>query len=349
MLYPRSLSVFLSIALLVLAGCGQGKKKELSAGTPTGKGEREVVVYTALDREFSDPILKEFEAKTGIKVKPVYDTEATKTTGMVNRIIAEKDRPQCDVFWNNEIVRTIKLKSMGLLQPYASPSAKDIPPFMKDAEGFWTGFAARGRVLIYNTEKVKSDAAPRTLAQLANFGSQAGIAKPLFGTTSTHVAVLFATHGAHDTQQLLMGLKAKGVTVCSGNASVCNDVVAGRLSVGLTDTDDAHVALLKKSPIAIVYPDQDGAGMLLIPNSVSIVKNCPHLEEAKQLVDFLLSKEVEAKLAACPSAQIPVRPDVPGPIGLTGMDKVKRMEVDFTKAAEQLEPAAKFVSEEFLK
>lgn len=347
----RATCLLMLTALLSLVGCSQGEKNGSPsvAPKPDRKAEREVVVYTALDREFSDSILKEFEAKTGIKVNPVYDTEATKTTGMVNRIIAEKDRPQCDVFWNNEIVRTIKLKSMGLLQSYASSSAKDIPPFMKDPEGFWTGFAARGRILIYNTKKVKPDAAPKTIAQLAYFGNQAGIAKPLFGTTSTHVAVLFAMQGVETAQKLLMGLKAKGVTVCSGNASVCNDVVAGRLSVGMTDTDDAHVALLKKGPIAIVYPDQDGAGMLLIPNSVSIVKNCPHVEEAKQLVDFLLSKEVEAKLAACPSAQIPVRPDVPGPTGLTGIEKVKRMEVDFAKASEQLEPSAKFVSDEFLK
>ena len=336
------------MAMLVLSGCSQSNKNDQS-GKGATDGKREVVVYTALDREFSDPILKEFEAKTGIKVLPVYDTEATKTTGLVNRIIAEKARPQCDVFWNNEIVRTIHLKTKGLLQPYRSPSAKDIPDYMKDPDGQWTGFAARARILIYNTDKVKPDDAPKSVAQLADFGKEAGIAKPLFGTTSTHVAVLFAAQGPEKAKQLFMGLKAKDVTVCSGNGPVCRDVAAGRLSVGMTDTDDAHVAILKKMPIEIVYPDQDGSGMLLIPNTVGIIKDCPHPEEAKKLIDYLLSKEVEAKLAACPSAQIPVRPDVPGPSGLKGIEKAKRMEVDFAKAAEQLEAAAKFISEEFLK
>jgi hypothetical protein len=50
----------------------------------------EIVVYTSLDQVFSEPILKDFERQTGIQVKPVYDVEATKSTGMVNRLIAER-------------------------------------------------------------------------------------------------------------------------------------------------------------------------------------------------------------------------------------------------------------------
>jgi hypothetical protein len=63
---------------LSLAGCS----KEQPAA------QHEVVVYTSLDKVFSQPILEEFERKTGIGVKAVYDSEATKTTGLVNRLIA---------------------------------------------------------------------------------------------------------------------------------------------------------------------------------------------------------------------------------------------------------------------
>ena len=63
-------------------------------------GDREVVIYTSVDQVFSEPILNGFEKAKGIKVKAVYDVEASKTAGLVNRLIAEKDRPKCDVFWN---------------------------------------------------------------------------------------------------------------------------------------------------------------------------------------------------------------------------------------------------------
>ena len=83
---------------------------------------------------------------------------------------------------------------------------------------------------------------------------------------------------------------------------------AGKLAWAFTDTDDYHVALTKGYPVAAVFPDQgkDQIGTMLIPNSVSIVKGCPHPERARQLVDWILSEDVEAMLAAARSAQIPV-------------------------------------------
>ena len=132
-----------------LAGCGSKKN--------------EVVIYTSLDQIFSEPILQAFEKDTGIKVKIVYDVEATKTTGLVNRLIAEKDNPQADVFWNSEIARTILLKNKGILSPYYSKQAADIPAQFKDIDGYWTGFAARARILIYNTTLLNPRKAPKSV------------------------------------------------------------------------------------------------------------------------------------------------------------------------------------------
>jgi iron(III) transport system substrate-binding protein len=123
-----------------LTGCGS-KENEPA----------EVVVYTSLDKVFSQPVLEAFEQETGIKVLAVYDSEATKTTGLVNRLIAEKGNPRADVFWNSETGRTIVLKQKGVLAPYISPSAVDIPNTFKDPKGYWAGFGARCRILIYNT------------------------------------------------------------------------------------------------------------------------------------------------------------------------------------------------------
>ena len=86
-----------------------------------------VTVYVSTDRVFSEPILREYEKQSGVKVNAVYDTEETKSTGLANRLLAEKARPQADVFWSNEPVRTLVLKSRDVLAPYRSPSAKGIP------------------------------------------------------------------------------------------------------------------------------------------------------------------------------------------------------------------------------
>jgi len=118
-----------------------------------GAAARTVVVYTALDQLYSEPILAAFAEQTGIDVLSVYDSEAAKTTGLVARLVAERDRPRCDVFWNNEIVRTIQLQHEGLLQPYAAPGAAHVPAAFKDPEGYWTGFAGRMRVVAFNTDR----------------------------------------------------------------------------------------------------------------------------------------------------------------------------------------------------
>src|SRR5579864_5890689 len=107
-----------------------------------------VVVYVSHDQVFSEPILKDFEKETGIKVRAVYDTEETKSTGAMNRLIAEKNNPQADVYWANEPVRAEVLRQQGIAASYISPNADGIPATFRDPQGYWTGFAARARVLI---------------------------------------------------------------------------------------------------------------------------------------------------------------------------------------------------------
>jgi len=127
-----------------------------------------VVIYTSVDQVFAEPVLKQFEAETGIQVRPVYDVEATKTTGLVNRLIAERNRPQADVFWSGEFVQTLMLQEKGVLQAYHSPNAETIPDIYKDPNGYWTGFAARLRLLLVNTNRLTPQQYPSALDDLLN-------------------------------------------------------------------------------------------------------------------------------------------------------------------------------------
>ena len=139
---------------LVVAVVGGGACR--SAESPENAA-RTVTVYVSTDRVFSEPVLREYERRSGVKVNAVYDTEETKSTGLANRLLAEKPRPQADVFWSNEPVRTLVLKSRGVLAPYKSPAAEGIPAPLVDPDGYWTGFSARMRVIAYNTKLVTSD------------------------------------------------------------------------------------------------------------------------------------------------------------------------------------------------
>lgn len=338
-LISKSAEVFLVITLFVLLAMGCAKKV------------REVVIYTSLDQIFSEPILKTFEKKTGIRVKASYDVEATKTTGLVNRLIAEKNNPQADVFWNSEVARTIMLKKMGVLQPYFSPSAQNIPAQFKDPQGYWAGFAARARVIIINTNLVKPEEKIHSIFDLLKeeWRGEVAIANPLFGTTSTHSASLFVKLGNEKATQFFRDLKANNVAVVDGNSVVRDQVAAGELKVGLTDTDDANLALLEGKPVKIVYPDQDSLGTLVIPNTVALIKNAPHPQEARQLIDYLLSEEVEEKLAHSGSMQMPLRQTVNTPDYVPAVGKIKAMEVNYEDIAENIDKTGKILKEIFLR
>src|SRR5512134_3778253 len=141
--------------------------RRTDSATGTSAGPPTVTIYVSTDRVFSEPILREYERRSGVKVNAVYDTEETRSTGLANRLLAEKARPQADVFWSNEPVRTLVLRSRDVLAPYRSPSAKGIPDALIDSEGYWTGFSARIRVIAYNTKSVTANDAPKSIFDLA--------------------------------------------------------------------------------------------------------------------------------------------------------------------------------------
>lgn len=274
-----------------------------------GPQDPEVVVYTALDRGFSEPVFERFEQRTGIRVRPVFDVESTKTIGLVNRLRAEARSPRCDVFWNNEIVNTLALLDEGLLEPAATPThAERFPSSYRDPAGNWFGFAARARVLLVNTELVPPSERPSELRAMVDpkWRGQVAMAKPLFGTTATHMAQLRAHWGAESFERFLQDLRTNEVQIHAGNKGVARAVSEGRAAIGLTDTDDAIIELEAGKPVAILLPTPP----LLIPNSLARVAGAPHPEAADALIDFLLSPEVEQSLALGPSAQIPLHPDV---------------------------------------
>jgi iron(III) transport system substrate-binding protein len=335
---PHSKGGWLLLGLcLLLAGCW-------SSSGP------EVIAYTALDSEFSEPVYEDFTKSSGIAVRPKFDTEATKTVGLAEAILAERQRPRCDVFWNNEILNTLRLARAGLLEPYRPAAADAFPAMYRSPQGLWHGFAARARVLVVSASVPEADR-PRSVLDLADpkWRGRAGMAKPLFGTTATHAACLFAAWGDRRASDFFERLKTNEVQILSGNKQVALSVAAGTLAFGLTDTDDAIIEIEKGRPLVIVYPDQGPGemGTLFIPNTVAIIKGCPHPEAARRLVDYLLSSAVEAKLAQGESAQIPLNPQVRIKPRVATPRTIKAMQVDFEAAAEKWDAAAKFLRDRF--
>ncbi len=326
-------------------------RRRLAVYPVFGVGRPQVVVYSVQDREFGEPVLQGYGRSKGVEVRTKFDVESTKTVGLVNDIIAEKAHPYCDLFWNNEILNTLRLKELGLLAPFQPSHAGDLPETFKAKDGTWYGFAGRARILIVNTKLVPEPERPRGIKDLLDprWKGKIGIAKPLFGTTATQAACLFAAWGDDKARQFFRDLKANEVQVLSGNKQVATATGSGQIAFGLTDTDDAMGEVEAGSPVVIVYPDRkpDELGTLFIPNTLAIIKGAPHPDEARVVADYLLSPEVEGTLANGPSAQIPLLKSTEVSARVETPKTVHAMEVDFEAAAKAWKRTADFLASEF--
>jgi iron(III) transport system substrate-binding protein len=233
-------------AALLLAGCR----------SPAGpQASKTVVIYVSEDQVFSEPILKDFERETAIQVKPVFDTEEAKSTGVMNRLLAEKNNPQADVYWANEPVRADVLRQQGISAPFRPVNAQQISDQFKDPQGYWTGFSARARLLVVNKSANTKPASVLAYIDPKRKG-KAVIANPLFGTTTAQIAALFSLWGDDKSKQFLAGLKANKVKLSTSNGESADFVSSGEFEFALVDSDDAVDRIRHGKPIDIVYPDQ---------------------------------------------------------------------------------------------
>jgi iron(III) transport system substrate-binding protein len=346
---PRCLRSGAPFLLLLLAGCG-------------GSSPPRVVLYCAQDQEFAEGLLADFHRETGLDVATKFDTEKGKSVVLYQELVEEKSRPRCDVFWNNEILSTLRLQKQGLLEAYDSPQRAAFPAWARATDHTWTAFAQRARVLLVNSKQLDGKAPPESLLDLtdARFRGRVVMAKPLHGTSVTQAVALFEVLGPKKAREYYLALKANGVQIAPGNKQVAEWVAAGRtprgdpVAVGITDTDDAFAEVHPGGHVTIISPDAKRAaserlGTLFIPNTLAILKGGPNPIGAQRLVDFLLRPEVEKKLAEGESRQIPVNPAVVVslPPEIPTPKTVHPMQVDWPKAADLWDEAVDFLRQEF--
>ena len=313
---------------------------------PSCKDKNHVVVYNSVDQVFSEPVLMAFENKTGIKVKAVYDTEEAKSTGVLNRLLSEKDNPRCDVFWSGDPMRADVLRQKDISEPYHAQNADGINSVFIEKNYNWIGFSSRARVLLINTRLVKEDDVPESILNLTEekYRGKVAIANPLFGTTSFHIAGLFVELGDENATRFMNDLKRNDIVIATSNGDVKKKVSDGEVSMGLTDSDDGNEAIKEGLPVKMVFLDQSGIGNLIVPNTVSLIRNSPNNENGKKMIEYLLSAESERMLAeSC--AQMPLHKGIQLPANVPSLDDIKPMNVDYKAVAEKSEQIRDFLKQ----
>lgn len=383
----RSLTTLLLGAFAVIAAAGAtgcDKKSSSAAGESSGdasdgRAAREVIVYCSADAPVAKPVFEAFEKASGIRVRAVFDTEATKTTGLVNRLLGEHERGRagCDAWWSSEALGTIRLARAGVLEKYTSAAAEASfeggwPASLRASDGTWYGFARRLRVVAFNTKVVKAEDAPRFIRDLARpeWKGRVAMARPAFGTTRGHMAAIHSLDDGTSLRAWLAAMKANDLRLYDGNASVVRAVGSGEVWLGLTDSDDAINGRANGWPVDFVavgdVPVETWSIRALVasdspypetpmqpPSTVGVVAGAVNRAEAQALVDFLLSPEAERLICESEFHALPTRPGPASP-ALTDAwrslavdrrpalpNNLGASELDAERVADHVEPAMK--------
>jgi iron(III) transport system substrate-binding protein len=221
-----------------------------------------------------------------------------KTVGLANRLLAERNHPQCDVFWGNEEMRTRQLATLNVF---------------RETNG-WSAFGYRSRRIVINTnfvterrspdrldgasESKRADqeiGAPTSLLELTNeiWRGKVALAFPQFGTTATHFHALKRVWGEERWLTWCRALAANKPFIVDGNSVVVKFVGRGETWIGLTDSDDVFAGQREGLPVGM-SPINDE--QLLIPNTVAVIRNAPHAENAQKLFEYLQRRDVVEKL-----------------------------------------------------
>ena len=262
------------VPLFAIAGCIVATLVE----RVTRQVDSGVVVYAAQDQVYAEPILKDFEKQSGIKVRAIYDSEATKTVAIANRLLAERNHPQCDVYWGNEELRTRQL------------AAKNV---FRETNG-WAGFGYRTRRLALSATN-STVVTPGSLLELTNplYRGKVAMAYPLFGSTATHLLALRQHWGTSGWENWCRAFAANQPFLVDGNSVAARMVAKGQVAVALTDSDDIASEIREGGQLKALPLSGES---LLLPNTVAMIRNGPHPEAAQRLFDYLQSRAVTERL-----------------------------------------------------
>lgn len=328
----RATALALVLAFALLAGCG---------GTqPTAT--KELIIYSGRNEQFVQPLIREFEKNTGIKVT----LRAGGASELANAILEEKNNPRADLFIANDAGALELLRMKGALEPNNSAAAAKVPADLRAPDGAWVGVSGRTRVIMYNTNLVKESELPRSWSDLTDpkWKGQIAMATSKNESVTAQVTAMRLTQGDQATEAWLKGLLANNVKTLSGHTAVRQAVGKGEFKLGIVNNYYFHLEKKAGSPVGVVIPDQgaNAPGTLMNVAGVGLVKGAKNLAAGRQFVDFLLTPESQ-KLFAEVNFEIPVLPGVSVAPGVTPIDKLKRMNVPLEKLGSELDRTVKLI------
>ena len=263
----------------------------------------ELTIYSGRHYESDEKLLHHFSAKTGILVKRVEGREDE----LLERLRKEGAASPADVLLTTDAARLGESDALGLFAPVASKVLEErIPVGLRTPT--WFAFSTRARVIVYDRTQVKASEV-QSYADLATprFKGKLCVRSGLHPYNVSLGAALIARSGEATTEAWARGIVANLARPPEGgDADQVRAVGTGACQVALANS--YYVVRLLRSPreedqkivkrVAVVWPDQRGAGTHVNVAGGGVLKTTAHRESAVRFLEYLASDEAQAYFAA---------------------------------------------------
>ena len=302
---------------MLCTGCGGDAAKD------SGGKENVLVIYNCNTDDWTAPIVKEFQEKTGIEVQLV----AGGSGELLGRVKAEKDNPLGDVIWGGVRDSYVGLKPY--LTPYASTEKAAIQEQFTEPDDMFYNDTADFYVLAYNTDLVSDADAPKGWKDLVDPRWRGKIAMADPAKSSTSYTVLMTARdklgGSLDVvDQIVNNLDGK---IISGSAAQIKALSDGEYAITATFEEPVVKYMTNGAHMKIVYPEE---GTVLSAGCIGIIKGAKHIENAQKFIDFVMSKEVQTRIGDY--SRRSTRKDVPASAQLRPADQITYSVLDVDAA-----------------
>ena len=267
-----------------------GSVSQIQAAT-----EGEVTVYSSRKEHLIQPLFEQFTKQTGIEVNYLTGSGSD----LIERLKLEGSNTPADMFMTVDAGDLWYAGTQDIFQSASTETIKsNIPSYLRDPNGLWTGLSVRARTIVYSSDRVN----PSELSTYGDLASNNWNKKLCLRTskkiyTKSLVASIIHNQGEEKASEVISGWVNNLAAVPNAKDShVMDAIIAGQCDVGLVNTY-YYGRLIEKTPdapIKLFWANQETTGVHVNVSGAGITKHASNPSGAMQLLEWLSSAKAQS-------------------------------------------------------